>query len=163
MKRLTTIIQFPMETNKTISPEQASEKKLDTLNSGKSVYDGFVKDTEDLVERTKDYEALASFIENCPNGFDSQAPDGSRYNPAKDASVCKAKKQGGFYVYYAFPNGSTSPVASFWATQDDGEGGARFKFIHIDLAGVVGQFITYYKNCGYLPPPPREYVKKSND
>ena len=99
----------------------------------------------------REAEIIADFIEKLEVTYVAGKIDGEYYSPYKHASLVRSQKRDGFNVHYAFPNGSDSPVASFWAVCGDD----RFKFIHIDLGKVMKQFIKYYQRRGHMPPPPR--------
>lgn len=78
-------------------------------------------------------------------------PGGEKYNPRKHAHDVVGTKQRGFHVYYAFPNGTTQPVASFWTMTQEG----KYRLIHIDLGKAVEEVIKYYENRGHSVPPPK--------
>lgn len=124
------------------------------------IYNEEIDYEEDVVfgEKPNDDTITANFIENYALEYNEKV-NGEYYNPRKHAHNITGAEQRGFYVYYAFPNGSKKPVASFWTISDDD----RFRLVHINIGKVMEQIIKYYENRGYFVPPKREGVKQVNN
>lgn len=116
------------------------------------IYKDFEEDRAIGEPHEREDEIIADFLEKLDINYITAKIDGEYYKPYKHASFCRGKKQDGFHVYYAFPEGLGTPVASFWTTYDD----ERFKFVHINLGKVMDQVIKYYQRRGHMPPPQRD-------
>lgn len=128
-----------------------NQPTLINTDSEQKDYDEFVEDKVLFKPREQEQELIKDFLETFDVNYKAEKVDGEFYKPYKHASSCRGKTQNGFYVYYAFPKNSDTPVASFWTTYGEG----RYKFVHIDMGAVMNQVIKYYQQQGHVPPPQR--------
>lgn len=133
---------------------EEQELKIIEEDDSEAFKDFQLEEIDDARKR-RDDKVIADFIEAFSLNYEDKPEGEPNYSPRKHSNNCSSFKQNGFFVYYAFPNGSQTPVASFWTQYVNDYGNEKFSFVHIDLKKVIDKVIDYYEMRGHYPPSQR--------
>ena len=116
----------------------------------------FSQVAEDMTDVQLMAEVMTRFRPEYQHPNEEHGDKNSRYKPRYDSDFHKGLYQNGYYVTYAFPHGSRTPVVSFWTKSKGNDGKERFNFFHIDLGRIVKGLLALHGSMGYLPPNPEK-------
>ena len=116
----------------------------------------FMDNDEDELYDEELINSMTYLVEKGHIHFPSKVDDETYYSPYREAFSHWHLKQQDFTVHYAFPNGRSYPVATFWAHYKDGNNNDRPKCVNIDLSKVMDKVIEYYLHNGYFA---KDYVQ----